>query len=387
MNIAIFTDCYTPQINGVVTVIRTIKNELEKRGHNTYIFTVQHPNAAEEKGVYRIKSYQFSKDPQHRIGVIIERQIINIAKSLKIDLIHTHTEFSLYVLSRKVSHRLKIPSIHTLHTYYPDYLSYTPFLLELILKKNLGSFIKRHLKNQSCIIVPSRKNCDYLQKIKNSVPVKIIPNGIDLSLFYKRSENDSLLIQEFRRRYNISEFDKLIVFVGRLGFEKNIYTLLDNFKEILLHRINVKLLLVGDGPDRQALQEHCYNLELGNNVIFTGYLRWPDEIKVVYAASHLFMSASHSEVHPVTFIEAMASGLPIVVVSDSSNVDMVLNGENGWALEEDKLLWTKALEILNDEQSKARMGQRSLEISEKYSVSSFIDSTLAVYNEFKKPGG
>jgi len=387
MNIGLFSDTYTPQVNGVVTVLRALKSGLEKRGHKVYLFTVQHPKAIrekeEEEGVFRLPSFRFPTEHQLRVGMFLTKQIFDMVRPLKLDLIHSHTEFSLYLASRLISKKFKIPAIHTLHTYYPDYIHYVPPPGNIIMDRKLPAYIRHIMRSQKCVIVPSRKNADYLDNIRFTRPIRIIPNGIDLSHFSGTSEKERESSRiKIRQRYGIESDDDMIVFTGRMGPEKNIPVLIDNFKEIRSRRSKVKLFLVGDGPDRHSLQEHSHALGLGEAVIFSGYLRWPDEVKQAYAAADLFMSASHSEVHPISFIEAMASGLPIVAAKDSSIEDMVLDGENGWALEDDSVLWEKAIQILEDKSLHANMGARSSEISGRYTTDTFVDAMLACYEEY-----
>ena len=383
MNIGIFSDTYTPQVNGVVTVIRALKTGLEQRGHKVYIFTVKHPQAAEEEGVYRLLSIKFPKEPQHRIGMYLLKSIYNMVKPLNLDIIHTHSEFSLYLAAWQVCHKFKIPSVHTLHSYYPDYLYYLPPPLELVMSKRMPGYFRHIFRKQRCMIAPSRKNADFLASIKVSCPIKIIPNGIDLSLFYDRSAELQEAAGKMRERFTVADDEDVIVFVGRLATEKNIPVLLDNFKEILNHR-KAKLILVGDGPDRRSLEAYCNERDISTSVVFTGYLRWPEEIKQIYAMADMFMSASHSEVHPITFIEAMAAGLPIAAALDTSIEDMVVNGENGWAVEDDALLWKKAVEILEDKDTRKKMGERSVEISLKFTMDRFVDSMIDCYNEYRR---
>lgn len=383
MRIGIFSDTYCPQVNGVVTVVRNLKRELEKRGHTVFIFTVAFPDAEEEENVIRLASIKFLNEPQHRISFFLEGQIVKKAAELKLDVIHSNTEFSLFLAARAVSRRLGIPWVHTMHTYYEDYLYYVP-LIEPILKTQLPRLLRSIYKKIDCIIAPSVKISKYLEDCGIQPPITLVPNGIDLSIFYEDTRQKAEEAVSFRSRFNLPQDSKIIVFVGRLAEEKNVETLLRNFAEIAKRVPECRLLIVGDGPDRRALQDFAYELGIAEKTIFTGYLSWPREIKTVYDAATMFMSASHSEVHPITFIESMASGLPIVAAADISIANMIVEGENGWTSEDDKLLWQKAVPILQDDKLAEAMGKKAKELSRRYSVERFCESMIDAYSKVIK---
>ena len=125
MKIGFFTDTYFPQVSGVATSIKTLKDELEKHGHEVYIFTTTDPNATDfEEDVIRMPSVPFVSFKDRRVVVRGMWYAYLIAKELELDLIHTHTEFGAGILGKMVGKKMKIPVIHTYHTMYEDYLHY-----------------------------------------------------------------------------------------------------------------------------------------------------------------------------------------------------------------------------------------------------------------------
>lgn len=128
MKIGFFTDTYFPQVSGVSTSIRTLKEELELLGHEVYIFTTTDPNVRElESRIIRMPSVPFISFKQRRVIVRGMLYAYYVAKDLELDIIHTHTEFGLGILGKQVAKALEIPCLHTYHTMYEDYLHYIAF--------------------------------------------------------------------------------------------------------------------------------------------------------------------------------------------------------------------------------------------------------------------
>jgi len=127
MKIAYFTDTYHPQYNGVVTSIDAFKEELEKRGHEIYIFCPKVGNEPKGKRIYPIKSYDFKPYPAIRIGVP-SPWIYKKIKEINPDLIHIQSPAPIGIAGLIVAKKLKIPTITTYHTMFSDYAHYIPIL-------------------------------------------------------------------------------------------------------------------------------------------------------------------------------------------------------------------------------------------------------------------
>ncbi len=384
MNIGIFTDTYKPQLNGVVTVVKTLERELTKKGHNVYIFTVEtpdyHQNNSNEKNVYRLPSIKFFWEPNLRLGFPIYFPPLRVAKKWKLDIVHSHTPFTLGRVGHFVAKKMKIPEIHTYHTMFEEYADIYLPLPGTFLRFYAKSESKRFCERTTAIVAPSKKMKKVLLDYGITKPIVVIPNGINLSPFLYNVPNNNE-IEDFKSKWKLGN-DKIIIFVGRMADEKNIDVLLMNFKKVVDIIKNVKLLMVGDGPKIKKYKELAEMLNISERVIFTGFLKnWPHELSIAYHSADLFVTASHTEVHPMTFIEAIASSLPVVAAYDASIEDMV--DGNGFLFEDDKKLYEGAIKILSDDSLQKMMSERSSEISKMYSVDRFIKNSLDLYEMAK----
>jgi 1,2-diacylglycerol 3-alpha-glucosyltransferase len=238
-------------------------------------------------------------------------------------------------------------------------------------------------KASNTLIAPSEKVKKLLLNYYDKTPIVVIPNGIDLAPFYNIPDDDEDKRKKFRKRFGIKNDERVMIFVGRMGKEKSVDSLIYNIKHLSEFIPNVKLLLVGDGPERKNYELLASELGVTDNVVFTGYLSWPDEISLAYRSSDIFVSASHTEIHPVTFIEAMASKLPVVAYDDSSIKDMVINGVNGYKYKTKKEMWKGMKAILEHDKTKTKMSKKSYEMSGEYTIERFTENTLQLYEKVK----
>ncbi|MCX5773941.1 MAG: glycosyltransferase family 4 protein [Fusobacteria bacterium] len=323
MNIGIFTDTYKPNINGVVTSIENKKQELEKLGHMVYIFSPKEPGYTEtEKNVFSIPSIKFILQPEYRLTSPIDPKLVKLVKKLKLNIIHVETPFTVGSVGRMIARKLKIPVVHTYHTLFPEYVHY--LRLPVAITKPFAEKLSAHFCNKcDYIISPSTDVKTQLLRYGVKKPITVVPSGISFDITYKCFD------RSLRESLGIKTEEKVLLFVGRLGKEKNIEFLIDSFSKLKKMNHALKLLLVGNGPYKGVLEAQVKRLGLENEVIFAGYIPRVAVYRY-YATADMFVFASVTETQGLVILEAMFCGLPVVAVKASGVEDMVEDGISGF---------------------------------------------------------
>ena len=311
MKIGFFTDTYFPQVSGVATSIKTLKDELEKMGHEVFIFTTTDPNAPEfEEGIIRMPIVPFISFKDRRIVVRGMWYAYLIAKELELDLIHTHTEFGAGILGKMVGKKMRIPVIHTYHTMYEDYLHYIGN--GKVLRPTHVKYFSRFFANHSTgVVCPSERVIEKLNSYGVVAPMRIIPTGIEIEKF-KRPDITEDMKRELRASLALKEEDLLLLSLSRISYEKNIQAIVRGLPEVIATLPTARLVIVGKGPYKEELEALVQEMALAEYVTFTGEIP-NEEVALYYQAADYFVSASTSETQGLTYTEAMAAGTQMVV--------------------------------------------------------------------------
>ncbi len=377
MNIGIFTDTYFPQISGVATSTMMLERELTKLGHNVYIFTTSDPRAENVPNIFRLPSVPFVFLPTHRAAYLYPPKLFWLIKKLKLDIVHTQTEFPLGIFGRVVSEFFKIPTVHTYHTMYEDYVHYVANG-KIISKGTAKRYIRIFCSGAKLIIAPVEKAKNSLLSYGIKCDIRVIPTGIDFEPFsegrYSKEE-----IEAERKALGISECPTIIT-VGRVAKEKSIDVIIRQMPELLKRVPNVKFVVYGDGPARSELERLAASLDLKDSVIFAGAKPW-ESIGKYYRTGDVFVTASTSETQGLTHIEAMASGLPIVVKNDPSFLSVVTHEKNGLVFDTDEELTNCLERMLTDEALRQQISEEASITLETLSAEHFANQVISVYED------
>ncbi len=384
MNIGIFTEAYFPQISGVATLVDVLDKELTKLGHNVYIFTNYYPDTIDEnKNVFRLPSIPFVFDKACRVGSFYSHKIMKEIKKIKLDVIHTHTEFSMGLFGRIVAKKLKIPIVHTYHTMYGDWIdsSIGKNPVGFVASNIISDISKKHCNFCYKIIAPSGKIKEVLEGYGIKKPIEIISNGVNLEPFIKANEEYDLeKIKKLKEELNININDKILLNLGRQSKEKSVDVIVRSLPELIKIRKDVKFVVIGDGPGKQDLEKLVKDLNLEKYVIFLGK-RPRQDIEKFYKIADLFITASLFEVQPVTVIEAMAAKLPVMVKKDKAFEGVIEKDVTGFVFEKDEELPLILNQILDNKLLLNTISNNAFEKIGNFSSINFTKNVERVYFE------
>ena len=374
MRIGMVSNNYKPYISGVTNVISLTKEFLEKAGHEVFVFTFGEIDTQnDEPNIIRSPGFPFVKT-----GYYLNLTFNKASRRLlyTMDIVHGHHPFLSGPLAIQYCKPRNIPVLFTNHTRYDLYVSaYVPFLPDAIGEAAMHAYLPNFYRSANLVIAPSKGVRDVLINLGVDAPIQIIPNGVDLVPFQKPATPQD------RLQFNISSEKILLMYVGRLGPEKNLNFLLRAFGGTAQAYKNIHLILVGDGPERENLTALVNQMGLSERVTFTGFVPYPNIPGYLHMAD-AFVTASVTEVHPLSIIEAMAAGLPVLGITSPGVGDTITDGVNGFLSDHEIASFTaKMVRVVTDHDLRHLMGVRAQQDSQQYDIRITTQSLLAVYKQ------
>ncbi|KUK36114.1 MAG: 1,2-diacylglycerol 3-alpha-glucosyltransferase [Thermacetogenium sp.] len=363
MKIGVFTDSYRPYVSGVVRSIETFSRELRRLGHEIYLFAPHYPQTKGEKevNVFRFPSFHTPFNPEFYIALPFPRRVVRYASGLGLDVIHVHSPFMLGQAGARLARSLDLPLVFTYHTLYDQYLHYAPLAGKLA-KRGIIAYARNFCNRCDLVITPTGVIREMLFGYGVQKPVVAIPTGIYPERF-RDGDPDFL-----NKNFGVPPDKRVLLFVGRIGKEKNLAFLMRAFALVSRQVDDAVLVLVGSGPEEAALRRMAYTLGVGDRVVFTGRLP-PEVVAGAYAGAYLFAFPSVTETQGLVLVEAMAAGLPVVAQAAFGSLAMVQDGVTGYLCRGgEEEFAAKVLELLDDSDLHRRMAEAAAQWAWKLSA-------------------
>jgi glycosyltransferase involved in cell wall biosynthesis len=377
MRIGMMVDLYKPYISGITNHIELSKKYLEAAGHEVFVFTFGDEHYQDdEPNVIRSPGLSLPLvDTGYYLNIRYSQKAQKLLRSM--DVVHVHHPFLSGRLAIWYCKPRGIPIVYTNHTRYDLYAqAYLPVLPEGMGETFLKAYLPNFCTSVDLVIAPSMGLQAVLQRIGVTAPITVLPNGVDLSPFRAKIEPVDRATLGFDAR------DVILIYVGRLGPEKNLPFLLRSFNGVVQTYEGVRLLIVGDGPERDNLEDRVRHMGIGEYVSFAGqvpYAMIPAYLKM----ADVFVTASVTEVHPLSVIEAMAAGLPVLGIDSPGISDSITNGETGYIVsEEDLAIYTaKMIRLVKEREIRLKMSKQARSASEQYAIERTTKMMVECYQQ------
>ena len=381
MKILLATESYYPNIDGGAVAQYNLVRELKKLGHEPFVLApgFSYKNYVEEIDgvqVYRTRSiplpfymnsrYRFSPFPLFKVG--------NVIKNLKPEIVHICSPYpiggSTYLWARKNN----IPVISSIHVLPENLLS--PFLGSKHYRKfeeRLWWYLIYFFNLADWVTIPTQSGADMY--IAHGLKNKITPisNGINTDVFNPKNNGEYL-----REKFNLPK-KNIVMYAGRITREKNLDVLVKAIS-FVIKKIDAHFLFVGSGGEyKQSLEKLADELDVSKHTTFTDFLDWKDYPNI-YTIADLFALPSEAELQSIVTLEAIASGLPVVVVNKGALPELGSSG-NGFIFEpqNSEEMANKIVQILSNDKLKKQMSKKSLELVKKHSLKSVAKQYINAY--------
>lgn len=379
MHIAQFTNTYLPVINGVVRSVSAFKKALASLGNNVFVFAQQQNDYEDEEAfIFRYPSLPLPLSIEIPAVIPISPFIDRLMPSLKPEVIHTHHPVLLGQAAANKAHELNLPLVFTFHTQYREYTHYVPFPQEIVqdfLKDTIYKWLKDFMRRCQHIVVPSESMRNILVEDYGLVgPYTIIPTGIDMEPF------QTVDGEAMREKHGWGQ-DRVMISIGRLAKEKNWDLLLRATAISLNNHPNLRLVLLGDGPERRDLEDTAVELEISDRVDFVGEVPF-EEVPSYLKAADFFGFASTTETQGLVTMEALAAQLPVVAVNASGTRDIVQNEVQGLLVEEDPQALAKGIDsLLSDDKLYNKFRDAAQSRAKKFDMNTLAKNLIKIYEQ------
>ena len=361
MRIGLFTDTFPPDINGVANSTYILFQELKKHGHDVFVIAPRKGAGSAQWNpdhtILRLAGIRLPKLYGYVATTPLHLNALTIIGDLHLDVIHAQTEFGVGMFARMCAHQYGIPTVITYHTTYEDYTHYANVFNSAAFDEKARqavAYLTKIYANASVeVIAPSEKTKEMLERYHVRTNIHVVPTGLDLARF-SALRFDPEKRRQIREEARVKEDERLVIYVGRIAEEKALDLVVRGFAKAKQANLKVKLLVVGGGPDREKLIRLAEEKGAADSICFAGP-RPAEQIPDYYRAADAFVSASLTETQGMTFIEALASGLPVLARHDEVLDALVLEGETGWYFADEETLVAKLRLLMQADQETMRL--------------------------------
>jgi 1,2-diacylglycerol 3-alpha-glucosyltransferase len=385
MRVLYVSDVYFPRVNGVSTSIQTFRRELGLRGHETVLVAPDYPQPhVDDAGTVRIDSRRVPFDPEDRaMHWCALGRLERTLGDEHFDLVHVQTPFLAHYAGLRLARRRGVPVVATYHTLFEEYLfHYVPLVPRGVMRAIARGISRSQCDALDAVVVPSTAMRETLARYGVRAPIEIVPTGIPLAEF---AGGDG---PRFRAAHGIPPSRPLLVYVGRVAYEKNIDFLLRMLVRVRREAGDALLVVCGEGPALAPLTRLARELGLASAVQFVGYLDRATELLDCYCAADAFVFASRTETQGLVLLEAMALGVPVVSTAVMGTRDVV-GPERGAlvAADDEREFASKVIALLRDPQLRARLSAEGREYARSWGAAALAERLEGFYRRVLQAAG